>query len=649
MKRLSSVQLTVLCGGLALIGGLTLLYPRLASAQEKKFPAEKLAQVRKLLTDTCARCHSNAQGKLAGTVAIDDYASYFAGREGKTPYITKGDPTKSYFYRKIKSGSMPEGGPEFTAAQRALIEEWINCGADDYHEGAGKTPVKVEKDKKGETEPKVAPREEGPRGYVEMGEVLRAIRDHQSREEKEDRPFVRYFTFTNLHNDPRVSNEMLRRARAALVKAINSMSWKRGMLHPRPIDKNAVVYAIDIRDLDWDRQKNPFTHVMEKETRWATMLSLYPYGLRYHEQDDRDTANLDKDIYLDGGRELVYIRADWFIAMATRPPLYHDILRLPDNAVDLEKKLGVDIPTNFRRNRLARAGFQRSGISEQNRLIERHEALYGAYWKSYDFLRKADKSNLQQFPLGPDFTGNYGGQKFPYLDVTFNHDGGEMIFNLPNGLQGYYLVDGKDRRLNAGPTEVVFDPTKFSGTLDIVTGLSCIACHKKGMIYPPLRDYVRDGNALDGEARLKVRKLYPPWDVDKDIKRDDAKGTMVALMKKDEKLFMDALKEAVGPYLLSPDMTEDQISEALDREPVAEVALRYAKDMDVATVASELGYKSLEEFKGAIKGNPKIRALGLGSLALKDGVIKRAEWEKFDGFTLMQRTAHTLEIALPHK
>ena len=124
------------------------------------------------------------------------------------------------------------------------------------------------------------------------------------------------------------------------------------------------------------------------------------------------SARQSPEIQKMSNRKLVYMRADWFVATATRPPLYHTILRLPDNAVKLEEKLGVDIAGNFRRGRLMRAGFIKSGVSAQNRLIERHDSLYGAYWKSYDFkLRKKNdpnplskKGNLPRLPAraGPD-------------------------------------------------------------------------------------------------------------------------------------------------------------------------------------------------------------------------------------------------------
>ena len=86
---------------------------------------------------------------------------------------------------------------------------------------------------------------------------------------------------------------------------------------------------------------------------------------------------------------------------------------------------------------VARAGFTQSGVSGHNRLVERHEAAYGADWKSYDFKSSDGLGNLFLYPLGLVFHKN------PFERFAFKHDGGGIIFNLPNGLQGYMLVDGK--------------------------------------------------------------------------------------------------------------------------------------------------------------------------------------------------------------
>src|SRR5207253_5097359 len=124
--------------------------------------------------------------------------------------------------------------------------------------------------------------------------------------------------------------------------------------------------------------------------------------------------------------DLPYVRGDWFVAVAATPPLYHQILQLPDEERELATLLRLDVDEDICNDRVARAGFNGSGIARNNRLIERHEAGYGAYWRSYDFAGNAGVQNLFANPLGPGDG-----------ETAFRHDGGEIIFNLPNGLQAY--------------------------------------------------------------------------------------------------------------------------------------------------------------------------------------------------------------------
>ena len=65
------------------------------------------------------------------------------------------------------------------------------------------------------------------------------------------------------------------------------------------------------------------------------------------------------------------------------------------------------------------------------------------------------------------------------IRLSFTHDGGEIIFNLPNGLQAYYLVDAGGNRLDAAPIKIVRNPAASDPT--VRNGLSCIGCHTEGM------------------------------------------------------------------------------------------------------------------------------------------------------------------------
>src|SRR5262249_61454566 len=111
--------------------------------------------------------------------------------------------------------------------------------------------------------------------------------------------------------------------------------------------------------------------------------------------------------------------------------------RGPDR--ELKKMPRTDPAADIRLEGVARAGFNGSGVSRNNRLIERHEAGGVVYWKSYDFASNTGRQNLFAHPLGPGGEG-------------FKPDGGEIIFNLPHGLQGDFLTDAGGRPLGEGPT-----------------------------------------------------------------------------------------------------------------------------------------------------------------------------------------------------
>ena len=383
------------------------------------------------------------------------------------------------------------------------------------------------------------------RKFISLAESLGVIRDYLYKAEMDDRQYLRFFTLTHLYNNPKVNTDDLRVYQAALSKALNSLSWKAGIVLPKPIDKAETIFVIDVRKLDWDRYN-----------LWNEIVKVYPYGLRYRNAD-HPLYKLDQEIFELSHCDLPYIRTDWFVATATRPPLYHTLLQLPKQARELEQRLGVDVVANFREDKLARGGFAKSGVSAQNRLVERHDSSYGAYWKSYDFKPELGRSWLVRFPLGPQNLFPPG--QHPYEKQAFIQAGGEFIFNLPNGLQGYMLVDGNDNRIDEGPIQVVADDNRTAGTPAIVPGLSCMHCHTDGVI--PFTDSIRTGAAVFGNSQKKVLKLYPE------------KSEMDRLVQADQQRFHAALEKAIGPILrVGPD--KDKPIESF-KEPVGQIAKFY--------------------------------------------------------------------------
>src|SRR5207302_402650 len=98
-------------------------------------------------------------------------------------------------------------------------------------------------------------------------------------------------------------------------------------------------------------------------------------------------------------RPIPYVRADWFVSTITQPPFYEDFLRLPFDVAELEKKLGVDAERNVRDQIARRAGMSVSGVSRNNRVVERHPFQHGAYWKSFDFRSSKGQENSFRDPI----------------------------------------------------------------------------------------------------------------------------------------------------------------------------------------------------------------------------------------------------------
>ena len=146
-----------------------------------------------------------------------------------------------------------------------------------------------------------------------------------------------------------------------------------------------------------------------------------------------------------------------------------------------------------------------SGVSDHNRMIERHDLIGGGYyWKSYDFAGDVKFQDMRQFPHGPDGIG-----PLPFGMHPFEHDGGEMIFSLPNGMQGYYLSTAAGEAIQEGPTSIVsFRQNDIGKGVAIVNGRSCFACHTEGVISK--RDEMRTHieSVFSAEMRDYLLGLY---------------------------------------------------------------------------------------------------------------------------------------------
>lgn len=510
-----------------------------APTSASKDGSEVAGKARAVLETSCHRCHGQegtSEGGFNFVLNLEKLAE---------THVSARNPEASLLLERMTADDdsvmpPPDEEPRPTAADITLIRAWIEAGAP-----SGAT--------------------EKPREFITNEQIVKHILADVRAASERSRRFLRYFTLTHLYNRG-VSEDELQTFRNAFVKLINSLSWNTNLIIPDAVDPARTVYRIDIRQLNWSSEA------------WEAVENANPYFLDLNSADARACYEATET-------RMPYVRADWFVFAASKPPLYHTMLGIPDTDLELEQTLKVNVAANIEQEQVIRAGFNRSGVSQNNRLIEWHKSPYGSYWKSYDFGGNTGQQNLFAYPLGPDNSSE-----------SFRHDGGEIIFTLPNGLQGYMLSDGNGRRIDKGPVEIVSDPKRPDKS--VTNGVSCMSCHYTGVI-----------NKTD-EIGVAIRanpKAFDNSDYILALYREPAE--LDEVFQQDAQRFAAAM-EKIGITSLSR-----------SGEPVSAMAARFEEELDLKTVACEFGL-STEEFEKRLKASDAM-ARFFGPLRTAGGTIKR--------------------------
>jgi hypothetical protein len=195
----------------------------------------------------------------------------------------------------------------------------------------------------------------------------------------------------------------------------------------------------------------------------------------------------------------------------------------------------------------------------------------------------------------------------PAGDNGFQHDGGEIIFNLPNGLQGYLLINAKGERIDQGPTAIVTDKESVKKNLapDVVNGISCMRCHARGMIEKAdeIREHVLKNRKAFGDAADRIQALYK------------SREELDEFLHQDVARFRRAVNRAMGK-------PEGQWEDPLPKtEPIAALAVQFEQALDLKLAAAEVGMRPEEFLKGLERFEDLARTLG--ALKVEGGTIKR--------------------------
>ena len=498
-----------------------------------------------IFQQSCLICHG-PDGAYKETLLIEHNALIEKGT------VVPGNPDASELYNRLLTTDtatrMPLGQPQLSTQAIDTIRNWILAGAPDWA---------------------AAPTTDG--NFISRSEILNTIETHLMSLAPFDRAFARYFTMTHLYNAGETPG-ILQEHHKALYKLVNSLSWGVTVTNPQPIDPQETIFYIDLRHYEWDRNDG-----------WTKIEAEYPYHISF--DAPTQTGLKDQLTRLQGEMkaDIPSIHVDWFVAQASLPPLYHDLLSLPLTDRELETRLEVDVAQNLLNApgvRVWRGGTNNSGVSNNNRVLERHTSRYGAYWKSYDFAGSVGTQNIFTHPL------------------SFTHDGGEVIFNLPNGLQGYYLANASGFRLDDAPINIVSNPAASDPT--VRNGLSCLGCHTEGM--KTFEDQVRsviESNATPAYDKAQALRLYV------------------------EQSEMDArLSEDMDRYRVALTKTGGAVG---DIEPISRFHEVFQGPVDAAYAAAVVGLET-EAFLKKIRENIGLQNIGLLVLDSENGSMKRDAW-----------------------
>ena len=498
-----------------------------------------------ILEQSCFICHGPT-GSYRETLLIEYNALIQNGT------VVPGNPDASELYNRLITTDiakrMPLAQPPLSTQAIDTVRNWILADAPDW------TAIPTT----------------GPQ-FIAPSEILNTVETHLMSLSSFDRTFARYFTMTHLYNAGE-SARILQEYRKGLYKLVNSLSWGSKVTNPEPIDPQNTIFYIDLRHYEWD-----------VNNAWTQIETEYPYHISFDAPEQTALKEQLTRLQTEMQADIPAIHVDWFIAHASLPPLYHDLLSLPLTDRELETRLEVDVLRNLQNApgvRVWRAGTNNSGVSANNRVLERHISRYGAYWKSYDFAGNVGTQNVFTHPL------------------SFTHDGGEVIFNLPNGLQGYYITNAASSRLDAAPINIVSNPAASDPT--VRTGLSCFGCHTKGL------------NTFEDEVRAVIESdSTPAYDKEQALRLYVEKSEMDALVQEDMDRYSQALQATGGAV---DDIEPIQRFHEVFQGPVDAVYAAAVVGLETAVLLEKIGE------------NAGLQNAGLLVLASPNGSVKRDTW-----------------------
>lgn len=132
----------------------------------------------------------------------------------------------------------------------------------------------------------------------------------------------------------------------------------------------------------------------------------------------------------------------------------------------------------------------------------------GYWYETSDYKFNDDIDPLE------DFSIERGADGIPrHKAIAREADAHETIFTNALGLQGYFLSDKKENRVEFGDPTVVFDKRDLTNDIRVRTARSCVVCHVQGLNPPTnaIREFMDNGTEVivgSKDYQQAVQKFY---------------------------------------------------------------------------------------------------------------------------------------------
>lgn len=380
----------------------------------------------------------------------------------------------------------------------------------------------------------------------------------------EDRPYIRFLSYFNFQNDPKV-----KKYQNIMKFWINSLHRESDVEFPKIVpNSNDLLFWIDLRDYGWSSAA--WSIVANREPYFIEPLvnSGYAFTLR---QISNVKQQESKAIGAKGFYHCdTIVRADWFIRETSeldRSDSYFDLLfakerfeeivtkreekvevdwkggewngkqlapgryyynktisntrsaqkDFPKNEKDFENAFGLDLTLDFIKK--SKLNLQKGAVVEgntsivarNNRLIQRTDGPIGWYYKTFDVVEESERKDFVET-----------------LQKDFDFDAGEILARLPAGGQAGLLADSKGKILKTVDNKLAHDSSDFKYDTRVRNFTSCVVCHESGIIEPKnlIQEIMKAGVDIkfkDKKEARDARSFFLNWDKKLKFDQEDYK------------------------------------------------------------------------------------------------------------------------------